>query len=112
MGEDVSISISGLSTVKEEENKVDRRKAQKAQAALALAELDIKLSEIQIMQAILLAEEASLNGQSEFRTSEKSIEDLNNVRVTMSITEDENGVKKVKKRAQNFFNHTLKSAKE
>ena len=103
------ISISGLSTVKEEQSKIDRRKAQ---AALALAELDIKLSEIQIMQAILLAEEASLNGQSEFKTSEKSISDLNNVRVTMNVGEDENGVKMVRKRAQNFFNYTLKSAKE
>jgi len=102
------ISISGLSTVKEEESKIDRRKAQ---AALALAELDIKLSEIQIMQAILLAEEASLNGDSEFKTSEKSITDLNNVKVTMNVSEDGNGVKKVKKQAQNFFNHTLKSAK-
>lgn len=103
------ISISGLSTVREEESKIDRRKAQ---AALALAELDIKLSEIQIMQAILLAEEASLKGDSEFRTSEKSITDLNNVKVTMNVSTDENGVKKVKKQAQNFFNYTLKSAKE
>merc|ERR1712045_932538 len=103
------LSISGLSTVREEESKIDRRKAQ---AALALTELDIKLSEIQIMQAILLAEEASLNGESEFRTSEKSVSDLNNVKVTLDITEDEKGVKKIKKRAHNFFNYTLKSAKE
>jgi len=102
------ISISGLSTVKEEENKIDRRKAQ---AALALAELDIKLSEIQIMQAILLAEEASLSGKSEFKTSEKSVSDLNNVRVAVNISKDENGAKKVRAQAQNFFNHTLKSAK-
>jgi len=105
------VSISGLSTVKEEENKIDRRQAQKAQAALALAELDIKLSEIQIMQAILLAEEASLNGESEFRTSEKSMSDLNNVKVVVNVSKDENGTKKIRAQAQNFFNHTLKSAK-
>lgn len=103
------MSISGLSTVREEESKVDRRKAQ---AALALAELDIKLSEIQIMQAILLAEEASLSGASEFKTSEKSITQLNSVKVTVKVTEGENGIKKVTKSASNFFNHTLKSAKE
>ena len=102
------MSISGLSAVKEEESRTDRRKRQ---AALALAELDIKLSEIQLMQAILLAEEASVNGDSEFKTSAKSVTDLNNVKVTMNFSEDEQGVKKVKKHAQNFFNYTLKSAK-
>jgi len=103
------ISISGLSTVKEEETKTDRRKAQ---AALALAELDIKLSEIQIMQAILLAEEASINGEESFRTTDKSITDLNNVKVSLKIEEDKNGVKRVRKSARNFFVHTMKSAKE
>merc|ERR1712045_65760 len=103
------ISISGLSTVREEESKIDRRKAK---AALALAELDVKLSEIQIMQAILLAEEASLNGQSEFKTTDRSVSELDNVKVTLNVTEDKNGVKKIKKNAQNFFNYTLKSAKE
>lgn len=103
------MSISGLSTVREEESKIDRRKAR---AALALTELDIKLSEIQIMQAILLAEEASLNGESEFRTTEKSVDELNNVQISLDITEDEKGVKKIKKTAHNFFNYTLKSAKE
>lgn len=103
------VSISGLSTVKEEQSKHDRRKAQ---AALALAELDIKLSEIQIMQAILLAEEASLNGESEFKTCDKSVSDLNNVKVTIDVQEDGNGVKKIKKSAKNFLNYTLKSAQE
>ncbi len=103
------ISISGLSTVKEEQSKNERRKAQ---AALALAELDIKLSEIQIMQAILLAEEASINGESEFKTCDKSMSDLNNVKVTIDVQEDGNGVKKIKKSAKNFLNYTLKSAQE
>lgn len=64
------------------------------------------------MQAILLAEEASLNGDTEFKTSERSITDLNNVRVTMNVNTDKNGMTKVTKKAQNFFNYTLKSAKE
>ena len=64
------------------------------------------------MQAILLAEEASLNGESEFKTSNKSISDLNNVKVTIDVQEDGNGVKKIKKTAKNFLNYTLKSAQE
>jgi len=111
-GEGGDMSISGLSTVREEEyNAIDRKKAQ---AVLALAELDIKLSEIQLMQAILLAEEASLSGQSEFQTANKSVEDLNRVRINQHTLMKENGSNDrkniIKDRAMNFFSHTIKQA--
>jgi hypothetical protein len=106
------MSISGLSTVREEEQLTDRRKAQ---AALALAELDIKLSEIQLMQAILLAEEASLSGKSEFKTEDKSVADLNRKKVTqdMFLSQDDKADRKemLKNRAKDFFAHTVKQAK-
>jgi hypothetical protein len=111
-GEGEDISICGLSTVREQENNAIDRK--KDQAALALAELDIKLSEIQLMQAILLAEEASLSGKSEFQTSNKSVDDLNRVRINQDtlLKEYKSADRKniIKNRARNFFSHTLKQA--
>ena len=102
-GEDVS--ISGLSAVIKEEK--SRSEVRRQKAALAIAELDIKLSEIQIMQAIILAEEASVKGEDSFTTVEK-IDDLD--RVNVSVTLEENGTRKLKKRAQNFFAYAMKRA--
>jgi len=110
---DADFSISGLSTVREEENNNFDRK--KAQAALALAELDIKLSEIQLMQAILLAEEASLSGKSGFKTSDQSVEDLSRVKINKDMMEkqkrSEDRKNFIKTRAKQFFSHTLQHAK-
>ena len=103
------VSISGLSTVIKEEK--SRSEIRRQKAALAIAELDIKLSEIQIMQAIILAEEASVNGEDSFTTVDK-IEDLDrvNVAVTLKSTK-ETGAGKLKKRAHNFFAYSMKQAK-
>lgn len=105
------VSISGLSTVREEQKSVDRRKAQ---TALALAELDIKLSEIQIMQAILLAEEASLSGKDEFKTTDASVEDLESVKGTEKFLRQKKMDERkdmVQHRAKQFFASTMKQAK-
>lgn len=103
------VSISGMSAIHRaaESNNEER----KARTARALAELDVKLSEIQILQAILLAEEASLSGASEFRTSNKSISDLDNVKITTNGVDNGDRVENLKKSARNFFSFTLKSAK-
>ena len=112
---DADFSISGLSTVREEENNNFDRK--KAQAALALAELDIKLSEIQLMQAILLAEEASLSGKADFKTSDQSVEDLSRVKNSKDIhmmekqKRSDYRKKIIKTRAKKIFCHTLQQAK-
>jgi colicin import membrane protein len=105
------VSISGLSTVREEQLSADRRKAQ---TALALAELDIKLSEIQIMQAILLAEEASLSGKDEFKTADASVEDLESVKGTDKFLRQKRMDERkdmVQNRAKQFFASTMKQAK-
>jgi hypothetical protein len=102
------ISISGLSQVKQNENKGEANR--KAQAALALAELDIKLTEIQLMQAILLAEEASLSGKSEFKTTEQ-MEDLKKVEVFDELFREKTSKSIVKERAKSFFSSTMKQAK-
>jgi hypothetical protein len=101
------VSISGLSTVIKEEK--SRGEIRRQKAALAIAELDIKLSEIQIMQAIILAEEASVNGEDSFTTVDK-IEDLDRVNVAVTLTK-ETGADKLKKRAHNFFAYSMKQAK-
>ena len=109
--EEGEVSISGLSTVREEQGNADRRKAQ---TALALAELDIKLSEIQIMQAILLAEEASISGKDSFKTVDKSVDDLSSVRGADNLMRQKKSDERrdmLKSRAKNFFDHTIKQAK-
>jgi hypothetical protein len=114
---DASI-ISGLSTIREHEKKKIENK--KAQAVLALAELDIKLSEIQLMQAILLAEEASLSGKAEFKTSDQSVEDLNRINVNKKmfakeqnnkLLSSENQKQNLKNIAKSFLSHTFHQAK-
>ncbi len=105
------VSICGLSTVREEQKNVQRRKAQ---TALALAELDVKLSEIQLMQAILLAEEASLSGVNEFRTTDQSIEDLNRAKGAQELMKQKRSQERkklLKERAKQFFNMTMTQAK-
>jgi len=47
---------------------------------------DVKLSDIEILQSITLAEEAALNGKNEFKTV-NSLDDLNKVKLSMSITQ-------------------------
>merc|ERR1719457_119254 len=109
--EEGEVSISGLSTVREEQGNADRRKAQ---TALALAELDIKLSEIQIMQAILLAEEASISGKDSFKTVDKSVDDLSSVKGADNLMRQKKSDERremLKSRAKNFFDHTIKQAK-
>ena len=101
------VSISGLSTVIKEEK--SRGEIRRQKAALAIAELDIKLSEIQIMQAIILAEEASLKGDDSFTTKDK-IDDLDRVNVSVSLERETTGGK-LKKRAHNFFAYSMKQAK-
>ena len=76
---------------------------------MAIAELDIKLSEIQIMQAIILAEEASLKGDDSFTTVDK-IDDLDRVNVSVTLDRETTGGK-LKKRAHNFFAYSMKQAK-
>jgi len=71
----------------------------------------MKLSDIQVMQAILLAEKASFNGETEFKTSDRSLTDLNNVEITADMTQDERGMKKFKIKAQNFFSRIATSVK-
>jgi hypothetical protein len=110
-GEMDNVSISGLSALQNNENKAEANK--KAQAALALAELDIKLSEIQLMQAILLAEEASLSGKSEFKTTDKSAEDLQRVKVTEDFEREKRRKERkaaIKQKAKTFFAHTVRQA--
>jgi hypothetical protein len=112
---DMDISISGLSTIHQHDKKTTENN--KAQAALALAELDIKLSEIQLMQAILLAEEASLSGKTEFKTSDQSVEDLNRVNVKQDFFKNENKNTpanhrdRIKSRARTILSSTLEQAK-
>eukprot|EP00557_Chaetoceros_sp_GSL56_P001153 CAMPEP_0176489120 /NCGR_PEP_ID=MMETSP0200_2-20121128/7106_1 /TAXON_ID=947934 /ORGANISM="Chaetoceros sp., Strain GSL56" /LENGTH=951 /DNA_ID=CAMNT_0017886215 /DNA_START=128 /DNA_END=2983 /DNA_ORIENTATION=- len=112
---EMDISISGLSTIlKNEEKSIENKKAQ---AALVLAELDITLSEIQLMQAIILAEEASLSGKTEFKTSDQSVEDLNRVQVNETLFEHEKNNKltdhkgRLKNTARLFLSNTLHQAK-
>ena len=84
---DEEVSISGISTIKKEESKTENEKSQ-----LNLTELDdqTQLSQFQIMQAFLLAEEASMKGESEFKTCEQSINDLKNIKISSDVFEDEN----------------------
>jgi len=106
-----NVSISGLSTVREEQENIDRRKAQ---TALALAELDVKLSEIQLMQAILLAEEASLCGKNEFKTTDQSVDDLSRAKGAEELMKQKRSQERkdaLKKRAKQFFQNTLTQAK-
>lgn len=81
------ISISGMSTIKGEESK---RENEKSKATLAELDDDAELSQFQIMQAFLLAEEASMKGDSEFKTCDRSINDLKNVKISSDVFEDEN----------------------
>jgi len=53
--------------------------------ARAVAECDVKLSDIQVMQSIILAEEASQDGSDEFRTIER-LPDLDLVKMSFSTT--------------------------
>lgn len=115
---EMDVSISGLSTILQHEKKTMENK--KAQAALALAELDIKLSEIQLMQAILLAEEASLCGKAEFKTSDQSVEDLNRVQVHQDFFQKDrkqqsksapHQKERLKNRAKSFLSNTFQQAK-
>ena len=83
-------SISGISTIKggdESSSEIENKMSQNIHDDL---DSDTELSQFQIMQAFLLAEEASLKGESEFKTCEKSIYDLNNVKVSSDVFEDEN----------------------
>lgn len=103
-----NVSISGLSAIREEESSAEKRKTK---AALALAELDIKLSEIQILQAMLLAEEASVSGASEFKTSEKSVQELEQVDLSAKRNEKKPR-RKFQFRAKQILSSTMEKAKE
>lgn len=110
--------ISGLSTLREHDKEANECSTAQ-QAALALAELDIKLSEIQLMQAILLAEEASLCGKTEFKTSAQSVDDLNRFKVENYFEEKQKkpaapfyrNKQNLKSRARSVVSHALKQAK-
>jgi len=102
------VSISGLSAIREEESSAEKRKSR---AALALAELDIKLSEIQILQAMLLAEEASVSGASEFKTSEKSVQELEQVDLSAKRNEKKPR-RRFQFRAKKILSSTMEKAKE
>ena len=109
--DECDVSISGLSKVHEEQTNVDRRKAQ---TALALAELDIKLSEIQLMQSILLAEEASLSGMNEFKTTDQSVDDLSKAKGAEQLMQKRRSNERknmLKNRAKHFFAMTMTQAK-
>jgi hypothetical protein len=77
---------------------------QRARAALAMTDRDVRLTEIQILQSIILAEKASLEGQAEFQTWDK-VENLKKVplkfppkpsRVTITA-------QRLRNRARHFF---------
>ena len=109
--DECDVSISGLSKVHEEQTNVDRRKAQ---TALALAELDIKLSEIQLMQSILLTEEASLSGMNEFKTTDQSVDDLSKAKGAEQLMQKRRSNERknmLKNRAKHFFAMTMTQAK-
>ena len=109
--DECDVSISGLSKVHEEQTNVDRRKAQ---TALALAELDIKLSEIQLMQSILLTEEASLSGMNEFKTTDQSVDDLSKAKGAEQLMQKRRSKERkdmLKNRAKHFFAMTMTQAK-
>jgi len=52
----------------------------------------IKLSDIEILQSIALAEEASVSGKSEFKTVDR-LEDLDSVKMTMSVPSTDNKIR-------------------
>ena len=84
---------------------------------------EMTLSEIQVLKAILLAELASQNGQEEFRTSDYSWEDFNEIDLADEIeAQDATGMvrkvhlsnknkHKLKKGVKRFFIHAMKQTK-
>lgn len=57
--------------------------------ARAIAACDVKLSDIQVMQSIILAEEAAQDGRNEFNTLER-LSDLDTVTMSFSTTSSRN----------------------
>ena len=70
----------------------------------------IKLSEMQLLQAIILAEEASRNGKEEFKTTDQSEDDFSKVKhvdLTVVISDSKGKIKRVQ--MSNERNERLKS---
>lgn len=76
-----------------------------------LAALDIKLSQIQLLQSIILAEEAALRGKREFKTADVSLEELNNVYIPADILKEKTRVEKMKDLSQMVIHQTIIHAK-
>ena len=92
-------------------NNVARRKIdnagstrRRARAARAIANREIRLSEKQVMQSILLAEEAALKGETEFQTWRK-VDDLKTVTCTYPSKPDRMlmRVRQLRNQATSFF---------
>lgn len=78
----------------------------------SIASLDIsELSQIQLMQSILLAEEASVNGDDEFRTVDKSFDDLSKVYISPDILREKSRAEKIKETSKMFIDRTITTAK-
>ena len=100
--DDDEISTDGVRA--EEEKKEHER--------ISIASLDIsELSQVQLMQSILLAEEASVNGDDEFRTVDKSFDDLSRVYISPDILREKSRAEKIKETSKMILDRTLTTAK-
>ena len=63
------------------------------------------------MQSILLAEEASVNGDDEFRTVDKSFDDLSRVYISPDILREKSRAEKIKETSKMILDRTLTTAK-
>ena len=80
--------------------------------------IEMKLSEIEVLlQAILLAEQASRSGKNEFKTTYQSLDVFNNVKLrdaTGTVTRvniSNKRIHKLKRSAKRLFVRTMKQAK-
>ena len=98
-------SADGMSFVHVEEEKRENEK-------ISIASLNLsELSQVQLLQSILLAEEASVNGDDEFRTLDKSFDDLSRVYVSPDILQEKTRTEKIKEKSKMIMDRTLTTAK-
>jgi hypothetical protein len=98
-------SADGMSFVHVEEETKGNEK-------ISIASLNLAgLSQVQLLQSILLAEEASVNGDDEFRTLDRSFDDLSRVYVSRDILKEKTRTEKIKEKSKMIMDRTLTTAK-